>query len=170
MQRICVVGCSGAGKSTLSKSLAEKLGFPLIHLDKLWWQPGWVESNMDDFLIRLEAALAPDRWVVDGNFVDTIHKRLPRTDLVVWLDYPTWRCLLRAIWRVITQGGQVRSDMGAGCPERWDLSFLIFICRFRRDYRPRLLQSLQNWGGPVLRFTHPTHTQRWLDTQVPPGR
>ena len=34
VRRIMVIGPGGAGKSTLSKTLAAKLGLPLIHLDQ----------------------------------------------------------------------------------------------------------------------------------------
>ena len=48
MERILVIGCPGAGKSTLSRQLGEKLGLPVIHLDRLFWKPGWVESTREE--------------------------------------------------------------------------------------------------------------------------
>ncbi|MDP2124712.1 MAG: topology modulation protein, partial [Parvibaculum sp.] len=49
MQRILVIGCSGGGKSTLARALGEKLALPVVHLDVLFWKPGWVESSYDEF-------------------------------------------------------------------------------------------------------------------------
>ena len=41
MKRIMIIGCGGAGKSTLARQLGEKLNLPVVHLDKLFWLPGW---------------------------------------------------------------------------------------------------------------------------------
>ena len=41
MERILIIGCGGAGKSTLARRLGEKTGLPVVHLDKLYWRPGW---------------------------------------------------------------------------------------------------------------------------------
>ena len=41
MERILMIGCGGAGKSTLARALGEKLGLPVVHLDKLWWTGNW---------------------------------------------------------------------------------------------------------------------------------
>ena len=48
MKRVMVIGCCGSGKTTLSRKLGEKLGLPVVHLDKLFWHPGWVESTKDE--------------------------------------------------------------------------------------------------------------------------
>jgi adenylate kinase family enzyme len=56
MKRILIIGCGGAGKSTLARQLGDKLGLPVVHLDKLFWHPGWVESSKEeiDEKIRIE--------------------------------------------------------------------------------------------------------------------
>ena len=45
MERILVLGPCGAGKSTPAVKLGAKLGLPVIHLDKEYWRPGWVEPD-----------------------------------------------------------------------------------------------------------------------------
>ncbi len=42
MRRILLIGSGGAGKSTLASQMGERLGLPVIHLDAVYWQPGWV--------------------------------------------------------------------------------------------------------------------------------
>jgi len=44
MKRVLVIGSGGAGKSIFSKRLNEILDIEVIHLDTLYWNPGWVET------------------------------------------------------------------------------------------------------------------------------
>ena len=46
--RIHVIGNSSSGKSTLAARLAGALDAPLVELDAINWQPGWVGLNATD--------------------------------------------------------------------------------------------------------------------------
>ena len=48
MRRIAIIGAGGAGKSTLARQLGEVLGIEVIHLDALFWKPGWVDTPRDE--------------------------------------------------------------------------------------------------------------------------
>tara|TARA_B100000029_G_scaffold512514_1_gene609361 strand:+ start:9644 stop:9868 length:225 start_codon:yes stop_codon:yes gene_type:complete len=67
--RINVLGTSGSGKSTFSKNLAEQLNIPYVQLDELFWKPNWTESSDEEFFPKIEDALSPDEWVLDGNYI-----------------------------------------------------------------------------------------------------
>lgn len=68
MKRIVVLGCSGAGKSTLARELGGQLGLPVVHLDREFWLPGWVEPDKSAWAARVDALVAGERWITDGNF------------------------------------------------------------------------------------------------------
>jgi hypothetical protein len=38
-----------------------------VHLDLLYWQPGWQVPDTEDFLAQVAQALAEDRWISEGN-------------------------------------------------------------------------------------------------------
>lgn len=45
-----MIGTSaGAGKSTFARKLGEKTGIEVHHLDVLYWKPGWVERELQEF-------------------------------------------------------------------------------------------------------------------------
>lgn len=99
MKRVLIVGSPGAGKSTLAKKLAVQTGLPLIHLDDLYWNTGWMPVERTCWLARLHAALSGEAWIIDGNFSSTLLMRAYRADTVYFLMTPRWRCLWQAFWR-----------------------------------------------------------------------
>ena len=147
MRRVLIIGNSGGGKSTLARRLGEKLGLPIIHLDVLFWQPGWVESDDDAFRARTAEALTAPAWVCDGNFGGTWDLRMPLADTIVWIDKPAWLCLIRAIWRVVQYRDGDRPDMAEGCRESVDLAFYHFIWTYDREVRPKLEAALAEHGA-----------------------
>ena len=143
--RVAVVGCSGAGKSTLARRLGELLGLPVTHLDRLFWRPGWVAAPDEEFRAAQEDVGAAADWVIDGNYRRSMDLRLPRADLVVFLDLPRWRCFTRVVLRIVRELGQDRQ--AAGCPERLDLDFLRWVWRWHRDHRPPMLEAIRSYGA-----------------------
>lgn len=159
MQRIVVLGCSGAGKSTLARRLGERLGLPVTHLDALFWEPGWVEAETPVFRARVAEAHAGDCWVSEGVYISkTFDLRLPRADLIVWLDQPRWLRIVRVVWRAVTYRKGTRPDLGPGCHEQFDSGFvplLAYIWTFDRDKRPRIEAEIRRLAPdtPVLRLS-----------------
>lgn len=100
-RRIHVIGNSCSGKSTLGARLARALGVPLVELDALNWQPGWVGLNATDpeeLERRIREATADAGWIVAGSY-ERFSKRIfwPRLETVIWLDLP----LPQLVWRVL---------------------------------------------------------------------
>ena len=142
MERILIIGCGGAGKSTLARQLGEKTGLPVVHLDKLYWRPGWQHVTREEFDKLLDEVLAQEAWIMDGNFNRTIQRRLERCNTVIYLDFSRTACLWGVFKRIITTYGVVRPDMGEGCPERFDWDFLKWVWNFNKDKRKKLMNQL----------------------------
>jgi adenylate kinase family enzyme len=141
VKRVLVIGCGGSGKSTLAREMARKTGLPLIHLDVLYWNPGWVETPPAEWREVVTAAMAGDRWIMDGNYGGTLPLRLEACDTVVFLDVP----------RLVSLAGILRRRIGTpeksripGCPERLTLEFLMYVWHYRRTRRPRILERLRD--------------------------
>ena len=143
MERIVIIGCGGAGKSTLARQLGEKLNIPVVHLDKLWWKPDWVESSREEFDAKLAEELAKPRWIMDGNFNRTMPERIARCDTLIYLDFNRVACLMGVLKRVLTTYGTVRPDMPEGCPERFDREFLKWVWNFNRNNREKTWAQLE---------------------------
>ena len=162
MQRVLVIGSPGAGKSTFARQLAGATGLPLVHLDQAYWSPGWVEPEKDDWAKTVERLIAEPAWVMDGNYGNTLARRLERADTVVMLDLPRWRCLLRVFTRILRHYGRTRADMTPGCPEHFSWKFLIYVWRFPRDKVPERRRTLQAFDGDVVTLASPSAVSRFL--------
>ena len=86
-KRILIVGSSGAGKSTLARQLGSSSTLPIVHLDSLYWQPGWIGTERVLFKEKLIGELQKFAWIIDGNFDSTLELRAQYADLIIMLDY-----------------------------------------------------------------------------------
>ena len=143
MRRVLIVGSGGAGKSTLAGQLAKRMGLPLIHLDSLYWQPGWIEPPPEEWTEIVEQLLEGEQWIMDGNYGATMEKRLAACDTVIFLDVPRAICLSRVIRRRIRFHNRARPDMPQGCPERLTWEFIRWIWDYPAARRPKILQRLK---------------------------
>jgi adenylate kinase family enzyme len=172
MRRIAILGCSGSGKSTLAMSIGERLNLPVVHLDNLYWLPGWREPSGGAHRPAFAAAFAEDAWVSDGNFIETLDLRLPRTDAVIILDRPRWLCLWRVLWRACFARFE-RADLPDGCPEQFDWALLQYVWRYDAVNRPRLEAALRarQPNPPVIRLRRERDITAFLATlsRAPPS-
>ena len=142
MQRVLIIGSGGAGKSTLAKVLAERTGLPLFHLDRIYWRPSWIDTPREEWHAMLRSILAGERWIMDGNYRGTLELRIPYADTIVFLAFPRWLCIWRVLKRYVMHRNRTREDMGAGCPERLNWEFLVFLWRYPADGIPKVLDLL----------------------------
>lgn len=153
MRRVLVVGGPGSGKSTLAGALGERTGLPVVHLDRLFWRPGWQRPDLSTWRAKVAEAVAGDAWIIEGNYRTAQEIGLPRADTVIWTDVAPWRCFGRVIWRRMRSGGRSRADMAEGCPERIDKDLLHNIWNYNSIDRQNLMDRLDRYGGhlrPVI--------------------
>ena len=147
VRRIVLLGCAGQGKTTLGRKLAARLGAPFVCLDDIW-QKSWSYADVPEFRALLVAAHSGECWISDGNFaVATFDLRLPRAELIVWLDRPRLGCAWRAFSRVFRTGEAHRAG-GLG-------KAMAFIWNFDRVNRPRI-EAARMRHGPDVPVVHLT--------------
>jgi len=163
-RRIMIMGPSGAGKSTLARELGQRLGLPVIHLDRLFWLPGWTQCPEDDFQMAVRKAAEGERWVIDGNYRRTIEPRLERADAIIFLDLPRRVYLPRVIARSVRTFGRDRPDMGDDCPERLDPRFLKWVWDHERKRRPEMVEQMMEHQQqlPVVWLRYPREVRALL--------
>ena len=161
-----VIGSGGAGKSTLARRIGERTGLPVIHLDALYWRPGWVEAPPDEWTGTVAALLEGDRWVMDGNYGRTLEQRLRACDTVVFLDLPRLVCAWRVLARAVRYRGRSRPDMAPGCPERMTWDFLRWVWAYPRRSRPGVLRRLAalDGGQTVIVLRSGAQVERFVAT------
>jgi len=144
VQRVAILGSGGAGKTTVAVELGGRTGIPVVHLDPLYWAPGWVARPPEEFGAALAAAVGEERWILDGNVLwgDEDDPRFRRADTVVFLDLPRRTCIRRALLLRIRYRGERRPDLPDGCREEIELSFLRWMWGYPERVRPRVLRIL----------------------------
>lgn len=143
MKRIVIIGSGGAGKSTLSRRLGEILNIEVLHLDKLYWQAGWIEPPKDEWQKSVAALLGKDSWIMDGNFGGTMEMRFTACDTAIFLDLPRLICLYRVLKRRLTYLRTNRPDMTEGCREKINREFLNWIWNFEKTTKPKIEERLR---------------------------
>jgi len=145
-KRIMIMGCAGSGKSTLARQIGEAYNLPVVHLDTLFWLPGWI-INPDKEQEMTEAADKPE-WVMDGNYSSTMEHRIERADTVIFLDYGRFRCLYRVTKRRLKWHGKSRPDITEGCNEQLDREFIKWIWGYPKRSRVATLELMKKIEPP----------------------
>ena len=104
----------------------------MIHLDRLVFGPGWTRLRPEVVRERLAAALPDDAWIVEGTYAEASELTLPRADLVLWIDQPTWLRLWRSWRKTRRHRGRPRADRPDGCAEEFGWRYASMVLRYGR--------------------------------------
>lgn len=145
----------------MARELGELLGFPVIHLDCIYWLPNWVNREKEDFDRLLEEKLNLKEWIIDGNYGRTLKKRLEVADLVIYLDYDTLFCLNSYHKRALNEG--TRPDITEGCVETLDPEMDEYIQTFNQKYRGFNYQMIKEAHKPSLVFQNRDEKNKFIE-------
>ena len=162
VKRISIIGGSGSGKSTLANILSKELNIPAIHLDAINFQPNWVridKSKRDNIILSKSN---DDKWIIDGNYNETLQDRLEKADLIIWLDYSTFAHLKGITKRIYKNFNKDKPEL-PGCKERLNFTFLKYVFSYNKKKRPIILNILKNISqDKLLIFNKQKDLNKWL--------
>lgn len=164
--KITIMGYSGAGKSTLARKLGEIYGENVLHLDQVYWMPGW-NPRPDEERKRIVNDFLDSHtgWVIDGNYQNICYdRRLEEADMIILLLFNRFDCYFRARKRFKTYKGKSRPDMTEGCNEKIDAEFTKWIffggrtAAKRENYR----KLCEKYAGKTVVLKKQRDTDRYL--------
>ncbi len=171
--RIIVVGTTSSGKSTLAEKLSNILAIDFVELDALYWQPNWIGTPDDEFIVKVDEATSGERWAVAGTYSRTVPTTWHRAEVIIWLDYSLplilWQLIKRTFKRNIT-----REVMWGTNTDRFWIHFKLWsdesLVRWlfktykkRRWQYPHFLSLPEHEHLKLLRFKSPKETREWVE-------
>jgi adenylate kinase family enzyme len=159
---------TGSGKSTAARAYAEATGLPEFSADDdIGWLPGWQQRTVEEQRDIAAGIAARESWVLDSAYGVWRDLVLPRTELVVGLDYPRWLSLARLVRRSMRRA-LTREPVCNGNQETVARLFIhdsIIRWHFRSFARKRaVMRRLQSEPGmpTTILFRHPRELEAWL--------
>ena len=142
--RICILGPSNSGKSTLADAIGRKRNLEIVHLDLLFHLPNtdWEQRSKGEFMALHDAAIARDRWVMDGNYSIGMPQRFRRATGLILLDISTPTSLLRYFRRTLFEKDRRGALEGGRDSIKWDMIHHIVVATppNRKRYRAMIAQ------------------------------
>lgn len=142
MQRVMIVGQPGSAKSRLAREMGARTRLPVIHIDTIHWQPGWIERSLHEKTRLCREVEAGDQWIFEGGHSLTWDNRIARADLLIWIDRSSLLRFWRVLVRTLIHRGSPRPDLPEDCPEQLSNlpAFFRFMWTTRKTARARMRQ------------------------------
>ena len=162
MEKIVIIGSPGSGKSTLARKLGRKLQIQVVHLDRKFWLPGWIEKPRDLRIEILEKIVQEKQWIIEGTYLGSSEPRLNAADTIIFLDIEPAKCLQRIIKRHYMCQGHHRHDLNEGCYDKLTLIRVLKVLVFPIRGRRTLIKKLNNYKSKEIIWLHSTKEDRGL--------
>ena len=163
MEKIVIIGSAGSGKSTLARTLYAILNIKVVHLDRVFWQPGWKEKPRDTRIDILQNLVQKKRWIIEGTYLSSSGPRLDAADTIIFLDINPFLCLVRIIRRyrpflrlrrIIKRQREcqelMRRDIPYGCTDKLTLFRVLKVLVFPFRGRKTLMQKLPTYHSKKI--------------------
>ncbi len=152
--KIMVIGYSGSGKSTFSKRLASVYRLPVLHLDRIFFGPNWVERDKPTVEKEIRSFMQQENWLIDGHYRHLAKERFEQATTIYLFDFNRLTCLFGAIKRRIKYHNQSRDTIADGCKERLNPSFIWWILWTgrKKDTKMLLKQYQVQYQGKIVVF------------------
>lgn len=163
MNRVTIVGSPGAGKSTLARNMHSILRIKVIHLDRVFWEPGWKEKSRDKRIDILQKIILDRQWIIEGTYLGASEPRLEAANTIIFLDIPFYVCLIRVFIQRFKHRGKHRRDLHEGCKERLNLKRILKVLAFPIRGRRTLYKELKNYETEkIVRLRSTKEVDRFL--------
>ena len=153
--KVIVIGCPGAGKSTFSRKLHIATKIDLYHLDSIYWNSDCIHISREELIEKQKEILKSNRYIIDGNFKNTLELRIKEADVVFLFDLPTEICIEGARKR---KGN--RPEMPCQLPSNNEL--IDFIKNFNKDVMPKIQLLINKYNKNVIVF----HSHKEADDYI----
>lgn len=163
-RRWVVLGAGGAGKTTFALELGRLLELSVIHLDRHFWRPGWVEPSDEEWDQQVAELSRGEAWIMDGNYSRTLETRLARAQAAVLLDPPVLQCLWGVIQRGMLRRQWPRPDLAEGCAEQMpSFEFLRYVASYKWRSKPKVLNQIRRARVRLYHLRSRTEGRTFLD-------
>lgn len=165
--RVLIYGVTGSGKSTAALRVGEMTGLPVTLVDELTWMPGWIPVEGDRQREIIADIASGDNWVLDSAYGAWLDVVLPRTQLIVGLDYPRWFSLQRLIRRTLRGAVTKESRCNGNCESIRNALSRDSIVRWHFRSFSRKRRRMRSWAAsaeapPTMLFTSARQFEAWL--------
>jgi adenylate kinase family enzyme len=125
-----------------------------------------------EWAARVAELVRRDAWIMDGNYSGTFDIRLKACDTLIFLDMPRLVCLWRVLKRWLAYRGRTRPDMAAGCDEKINMEFILWVWNYPRTNRPEVLRRMREnaTSKQMIRLRSPAEAERFLAAVKPDAR
>jgi adenylate kinase family enzyme len=90
--------------------------------------------------------------------------RIAVADTFVYLDLPTWRCMVRMLGRTMIGLGRVRRDAAPGCRDHISWELIDYISTYRSTRRSAAYAALRDFPGRQVLLRDQAEIARFIDS------
>jgi len=125
----------------------------VVHLDVLYHLPNtdWQVRPADEFMALHDAAIAEERWVIDGNYSMCMPQRLLRATGLILLDISTPLSLFRYCRRTLLERERLGALRGGRDSIKWNM--IYHIAAVTPKNRKRYAKIFHDVELPKVRLT-----------------